>query len=141
MRKQGVVIGKENQIVRVAVMRQGGCGGECSSCHGCGDMKPEILELENNIHSEVGDIVNVVAKGQSVVKYTLVLYSIPLMMMILGIVIGYQYFQGKAVDYELYSFLLGIGFLGISLIILRGVDRKFQRKKDFLSLEKIDTKE
>ncbi|WP_425540246.1 SoxR reducing system RseC family protein [Microaceticoccus formicicus] len=123
MNKVGKVLSVNNGMAKVAVSRTSGCGGGCKTCGGC-DTPVMIVNLPNEVNAKPGDGVELAANNKRVVKYTIVLYVIPLIMFILGIAVSYYIMNEKGLsNLELYSFLFGIlGFL-ISLLILKIIDK------------------
>ena len=123
MNKVGKVVSVDNGMAKVAVSRTSGCGGGCKTCGGC-DTPVMIVNLPNDVNAKPGDGVELAANNKRIVKYTIVLYVIPLIMFILGIAVSYYTMSEKGLsNLELYSFLFGIlGFL-ISLLILKIIDK------------------
>lgn len=123
MNKVGKVVSVDNGMAQIAVSRTSGCGGGCKTCGGC-DTPVMLVNLPNDVNAKPGDGVELAANNKRIVKYTIVLYVIPLIMFILGIAVSYYFMNKKGLsNIELYSFLFGIlGFL-ISLLILKIIDK------------------
>lgn len=112
----------------VEVRRMSGCGGSCGSCGGC-EVKNITISLKNNIGAKEGDLVEIKAVPKKILKYTLIAYMIPFLMLIMGIVLGVNYFQSIGVEnYEMYGFGIGMVFLAISYLIIKFIDRYFDKK-------------
>ncbi len=124
MDKIGRVIATADGVAKVAVHRTSGCKGGCKTCSGC-DTPEMLVYLPNEISAMPGDTVEIVANNYRVLKYTIILYSIPLLSFILGIALSIGWFQSRSIDnYELYGFLIGVLCFALSLLILRVIDRK-----------------
>lgn len=138
LKKTGLVIGVEQDLAKVSVMRQSSCGGECSSCSGCGDSKPTIVKVKNEVDAKIGDLVEL--QGSSnILKLTFMLYSIPLILFVVGLVAGAIVFKNKGyANYEIISFIIGIASLVISFLILKLIDKKFfERDNSLLTINRI----
>lgn len=113
-------------------MRQSACGGECSSCSGCGDTKPTIVKVKNEVDAKIGDLVELQGSG-NILKLTFMIYSIPLVLFVVGLVAGAIAFKNRGyANYEIISFLIGIASLVISFLILKLIDKKFFEKDSSL---------
>lgn len=117
-------------MAEVEVRRIAGCGGGCSSCGGCS--APNIVvNMENQIGAKVGDIVEIRAKSKNIIKYALIVYMIPFVMLIGGILIGVNLFKSIGLDYyEILGFLMGTIFLTISFIIVRIIDNSIKKRNE-----------
>jgi sigma-E factor negative regulatory protein RseC len=110
------------------VMRASGCG-NCNGCGGGCETSTHIVTIKNTINASVGDLVELKANKENILKYTMIVYMIPFIFLIAGIVLGNSYFKsiGNS-NYELLSFATGILFLVISYFILRVIDKKIEKK-------------
>jgi sigma-E factor negative regulatory protein RseC len=64
-------------------------------------------------------------------KYITIIYSVPFIFLIMGIVIGNSLFKDmNTTNYELLSFGMGILFLAISFFVVRIIDRGFAKKDE-----------
>ena len=77
----------ENNKVELEIRRPSGCG-SCKSCASSCEVKPHYLTLKNNIDAKPGDFVELKAIKKSIMKYITIIYSIPFVFLIMGIVIG-----------------------------------------------------
>ena len=85
----------------VEVKRISSCGGGCSSCGGSCNVPSIIVVMNNLIDAEVGDYVEIKAKSKNIIKYALIVYMIPFVMLILGITLGMSLFQSMNIsNYE-----------------------------------------
>lgn len=129
MEQVGLVRKIRNNEAEVEVRRISGCGGNCSSCASC-EVKKVTVCLKNNIGAKEGDLVEIKAMPKKVLKYTLIAYMVPFIMLVLGIMLGVNYFQSIGLkNYEMYGFGVGMVFLAISFLIVKLID-KYISKKD-----------
>lgn len=124
MNKSGMVVDTTEGMAKVMVVRAAGCGGNCKSCASC-ESKEHVVNLPNPLHAKIGDRVEVSANSSRVVRLTLLLYVVPLIFFLVGTILGILLLQDRVESFELYSFLLGAVFFGLSVIILRVIDRRY----------------
>jgi sigma-E factor negative regulatory protein RseC len=131
MEQVGLIRKVTNGIAEVEVRRISGCGGGCSSCGGSCNMPSMVVSIENSINAKVGDYVEIKAKSKKIIKYALIVYMIPFIMLILGIILGMNLFQSMNItNYETYGFIVGLIFLGFSFFIVRKIDNSIKRKNE-----------
>lgn len=118
----------ENNVVELEIRRAAGCG-SCKGCASSCEVKPHYLTLKNNINAKPGDFVELRAVKKSIMKYITIIYTIPFIFLIMGIVIGNYLFKNMPTsNQELLSFGTGIIFLAISFLVVRIIDKKFAKK-------------
>ena len=133
METTGLVIGEENNIVSILVNRPSGCGGNCGSCSSSCDSDQIRLELENTVGAKKGDLVTLKSSSGQVYKYAAILYFIPLVSFIGGILFGI-----KRYERELLAFLLGLILLVLSLFIVKLVDGRLKGlNEELISIKEI----
>ncbi|NLJ78410.1 MAG: SoxR reducing system RseC family protein [Tissierellia bacterium] len=120
-----------NNIAEVEVKRISGCGTGCSSCGGSCNVPSIIVNIENSIDASEGDFVEIKAKPKHIIKYALIIYMIPFIMLILGISFGISFFQSQGIEnYETYAFMVGLLFLIIAFGIVRIIDRRIKDRNE-----------
>jgi sigma-E factor negative regulatory protein RseC len=120
--EKGIVISSGNGHAEIALIQTGACE-ECSAkifCKPSENKDSKILEVEDSFGVEVGDEVDIEINGSDVLKASFMLYGIPLILIIFGIVIGMDFFHSTKLP-ELLSFIFAIGltslyFSGLFLI-------------------------
>lgn len=133
MEQLGIVrkVNKNNALVEVR--RISGCGGNCACCAAGCDAKSITVYLRNNIGAKEGDLVEIKASSKKVLKYTFIAYMIPFIMLIVGIVLGVNYFQSVGLEnYEIYGFGVGMLLLAISYLIIKLIDRYLNKKGEII---------
>lgn len=131
MEQIGYIRNTSNGMAEVEVRRISGCGGSCSSCGGSCDVPSIIVKMENPLGAKPGDYVEIKGQSNAIIKYALIVYMIPFFMLILGIIMSTILLKSSGVNsYELYSFLIGIVFLGVSFLILKRIDNSIKKKKN-----------
>ena len=105
----------------VLCVRESACSGDCHKCSGCGAAKDSILlQADNPIGAQVGDLVKVESATGPVLKAAAVLYMLPLVLFFLGYALG----AALGLSGGLFG---GLAFaLSIWLIVV--YDRRMQKK-------------
>ncbi len=128
MEQIGVVENKKGNKVEVTIRRISGCGGNCGSCGGC-DAPTSTLLLKNDLNAEVGDMVKVQAQAKTMLKYTMLIYGIPLVMLLVGVFGSTGFLKSKGLaNYEVLSFIIGLAFMSLGLLVVRLMDKKVARE-------------
>ncbi len=111
--EEGIVVSIENGFADVSVSQNEKCD-ECSAKIICKPNKDHlnILHVEDPLGTRVGDSVRIEIKGNSLLKASFNLYGIPLILLLVGILLGNSIFPGDKFS-ELYSFLFGIALTAI----------------------------
>ena len=122
---------KGNEIV-LEVRRTSACGSNCGSCSSACEVAPHYITMDNSVGAKIGDIVEIKAEAKSILKYTFAIYIVPLIFLIIGVAVGYAAFNGKYSNYEFLSFLTGLFALGLSLLVLKSIDKRAAKKKDVM---------
>lgn len=125
MQQIGLVRKETNGDIELEIKRASACGGNCGGCGSSCDSTGHIVVLPNKVNAKVGDLVEVTGDSGSLLKFTAFVYIIPLIFLVVGTVLGSSYFKSKNLEhYELLSLLSGIVFLGLSVLVVRVIDRK-----------------
>lgn len=105
----------------VLCIRESACSGDCHKCSGCGAAKESILlQADNPIGAQVGDLVKVESATGPVLKAAAVLYMLPLILFFGG------YAMGAALG--LSGGLFGGLAFAISIWLIVVYDRRMQKK-------------
>lgn len=125
MDQKGLVTKINGSMAEVEVKRVSACGDSCENCSGSCDIPGVKVNILNTINAKPGDYVEIRGKSRGLIKYTIILYMIPLMMLLLGMFSGIYFFKyiGNK-NYETLGFIVGLIFLSISYIFLKRIDKK-----------------
>ena len=105
----------------VLCVRESACSGDCHKCSGCGAAKEAILlEADNPIGAERGQMVKLVSETGPVLKAAVVLYMLPLVLFFVG------YALGAALGFS--GGLFGGLAFGLSILLIVAYDRTMQKK-------------
>lgn len=98
----------------------------CGDCHACASFGDgnSVIELENTLGAKVGDRVRIELHSGAVFKASLILYGIPLIALLLGVVLGSRIS-------DLAGALIGIGAAAAALIAIPLFEPRIRRKHSF----------
>lgn len=107
------------EVIRV---RESACSGDCHKCSGCGAAQQTVLlKARNPIGAKPGDLVVVSSETKTVLKAAAVLYLLPLVLFLVGYLLGESLWQRGA--------LMGICCVVFSIILIRVYDRCLAKKE------------
>lgn len=136
MKKFGVITEKLDNYAMVMV-------GNSATCGNCGcsaltrkngkieDSNHQFVKVKNTINAEIGDPVNIEFQTTKMLKTSAMLYLLPLVMLIVGIVFGHT-IQGNTPN-DILSFVSGMVFLVFSFIVISKFDKK-NNKDDLITI-------
>lgn len=128
----GYVKSVSGKYANVAFKRKSGCGDNCANCGGSCSVPNSIVKVENILNASVGDQVQINLETKSFLKMTFWAYGFPLIMTILGVLIGNTYFPKLGLkNYEMFSAALGVILLSISFMLLSVIDKKVSSKSEY----------
>lgn len=131
MNKTGYVVSTSGQKAYIDVRRTSACGDKCSSCGGGCDVPSLRVEAENSVGAKSGDFVELGMSTKAVLKSAFIVYVIPLIMLVVGIVSGIEIAKKIGMkNYESIGLLSGLVLLFVSFIMIRIIDKKIKDNKD-----------
>ncbi|SHJ71531.1 SoxR reducing system RseC family protein [Tepidibacter formicigenes] len=130
MENIGKVIETKDNFAKLEVRRASACGEKCSSCKGGCSTTGIYVNVENTLDAKPGDFVKIETETKSIMKVAFIVYLFPLFMLILGIFSSFFIYKQFNIRFssEVFSFLVGLLFMGISYIIIRIIDFIYQSK-------------
>lgn len=139
MQQIGIVKEVKGNDAILEVRRASACGASCGACSSTCEVAPHFVTIRNRVDAKPGDIVEIIGETKKILKYTFIIYMIPLAFLIIGIAFGNGYFKSRGLEnYEVLSFLTGIFALAVSLLILKLIDKSIARKNEVvLSISRI----
>lgn len=117
--EKGIVLSASDGIARIMLDESGKCE-ECSAklfCKPAGSIDAKILEVEDTYGVKAGDKVDIEVIGSDIFKASVMLYGVPLLIIIAGILTGMNIFNSASLK-ELYSFLFSLGLTAVYAGIL-----------------------
>ncbi len=129
MEQVGIVKEIKGNDAVLEVRRASACGANCGGCSSSCEVAPHFITINNKLNAKLGDIVEIKGETKKILKYTFIIYIVPLVFLIIGIALGNEYFQSNGYEnYELLSFAVGILALVISFVVLRIIDNSVAKK-------------
>lgn len=121
IKEKGIVITTKKGFAEIALIEAGSCE-ECTAkifCKPSDVSDTKILEVSDPFGVQPGDEVEIRISGSAVMKASMILYGIPLIMILTGILLGMSIFKNTSLP-EVFSFLFGLGLtaLYVSLLFL-----------------------
>ena len=118
----GTVTSVANGTVQIHFLRGSACA-HCGACLTVGESEMEI-SLPNTLGAKEGDRVAVDLSPKRVVQASLLAYAVPLLLLIVGVLVGSKYADWAGLA-------LGIFACGIGYLILRIVEKKSAKSRRF----------
>ena len=139
MEQIGFVRSVKDGKVELEIKRVSGCGENCKGCGSSCDIPAHILTLPNKINASVGDFVEIKGESKKIIKYSMIVYMVPFIFLIGGIVLGNNYFKSIGnPNYEILSFLTGLVAIILGYLFVRIIDKRISEKDEqSISLVKI----
>ncbi len=122
LRTVGTVTELNGNKAKVVFTRSKACG-DCHACVSFGSDQAET-ELANTLGAKVGDRVSIELHSGSVFTASLIMYGIPLVALLAGVLIG-------SFISDLFTAVFGIGAAVIAFLIIRLFEPKFTKMGKF----------
>lgn len=134
MEEQGVIVDIKAGRALVKTARGTACEG-CVAKELCHIVGPEemVIEADNPINASIGERVMIRVGPGVLLRASLILYLIPLLGFILGIVLGQELAKYLAPSWnpDLMSAIFGVGFLILSFLGIRFYGQWVERRKGY----------
>lgn len=133
MKQCGVVIQTLDKTAKVRMQRHSSCAG-CNACKMGSSENPIELEALNPIKADEGQQVEVEMENQHVLQAAFLMYVVPLMFLITGIVVGHYALRALGVvQYaEVFTAVIAFGFTAAAYLILNRGERRESYKEKML---------
>ena len=115
--EEGIVIKSGGGVAEIALKENDACE-ECSAKIFCSPKENKIrtLKVGDPFGTSPGDEVKISVKGKDVLKASVLLYGVPLVLILTGIIFGMSLFEGNLYK-ELYSFMSGLTLTALYFLI------------------------
>lgn len=127
MREAGKVVEIVNEDAHVMFNRTSAC----AKCGACGMMtgKDEVVvQTKNSLNAHVGDLVELEFTSKNAFQSTMLAYIFPLVMLFVGIFIGYNVPQTFFEVQDAFAAIMGLVFAFGSFLILRLLNPVIKKK-------------
>ena len=116
--EEGIVTATAGGSATVAILKSDACD-DCSAKIFCGAGESEnTVEVSDSFGVQVGDSVRILIRGESLFAAAGILYGIPLLLILAGILVGTYVYDPAVMPRELWSMLLGIGLAAIYYLLV-----------------------
>lgn len=112
--EEGIVVRSADGRATIAVTGSDACH-ECGAkmfCSASGGDE-NTVEVRDPFGAQSGDLVRFVIRGEAMFRVAALLYGIPLLLILGGVLIGMYVFDPGIMPRELWSFILGVGLAGL----------------------------
>lgn len=128
MNRTGIVKAIKGDEVIIELVRHSACG-DCGMCGHSHESKCVEVKATNNIGATVGEEVMVEMPDQNLVKVAMVVYTVPLIALIVGVMLGnLMITQMQGQEKELMSFAVGAVFMAGTFFWVKHYDKKAAHK-------------
>ena len=119
--ENGIVTSANPGTAQIKTIRSGACE-SCSSKKSCGtagNQKEMIVTVKNTLNVQQGDHVVIGLETRPILYLTFLLYVFPIILLIIGALIGN--FSAPLIDFNpsLFSIFIGFIFFGAAFVIIR----------------------
>lgn len=122
VRQKGIVVEANGKRATVRFKKTDACG-HCNACFRFGSNEADI-EMDNTLGAKKGDEVYIDMHANTVLKASAIVYGIPIIGLILGVVIGSRFG-------EIYAAIGGVALSGLSFLILKKLEPQFAKMNEF----------
>lgn len=133
MKEIGKVIGVEDELATVLIMRSTACG-ECGVCQVGRDKLEMIMTADNSVGAKVGDEVEVDMENVNFLTVMLIAYGFPLLALILGIFGGYYGMVALGLGEmaaQIFGAFFGLAALAASYVVIKFKEESIKKIKKF----------
>ncbi|MEN1759239.1 SoxR reducing system RseC family protein [Anoxynatronum sibiricum] len=133
MKQCGLVIETGDQTARVRMQRHSSCAG-CNACKMGSSEKPIELEALNPQNVTKGQIVEVEMEHQHVLLAAFLMYVVPLLFLVTGVVVGHYGLQAMGVQQyaDLLTAIFAFSMTALAYVLLNRSEKNQQFKSKML---------
>ena len=131
--EQGIVIKADSRAAWVKTVKSGDCAG-CTargSCHSMGNSDAREVIAINEAGAKEGDRILLLFETSSLLKATFLLYVFPILLLILGAVLGQAMAPRLDFSPSGLSVLTGFSFFFAAVLVVKTRANKMARKKEY----------
>ena len=122
----GYVIESENGMAKIKVGRHS----DCKNCGACPGSNSIILTVKNPIEAQIGQKVAFQVKENKMLSSVYIVYIQPLLLTILGVIIGYFIATYMHSSIKFFEIFIGGIFFILSLICIGFIEKKCEKDKE-----------
>lgn len=126
MDRAGIIVDQMGEYSKVKLVRHTACG-NCGACQLGDEQKDIMLIAKNTISAEKGDMVEVTMATNSVLSAAFIMYVIPLVGLLVGLLIGQMFFDGN----DVLTALMGIIVMAFTFFVIKLNEKKFLKNDKY----------
>lgn len=127
MKEAGKVVEIKGDEARLQFNRTSMCS-KCGACGMTAGKNTIIVSVKNSLNARIGDTVEIEFESGNVLTSSLIAYIFPLIMLFIGIWIGYSVPQSLFEIKDVMAAILGLIFCALSFVILKILNPFLKRK-------------
>ncbi len=125
MKQQGKVTSIHNGYANIQVLRASACGDKCSGCSGGCSKEVIDVNVRNDIHSKIGDNVELEVDEKTIIGAALLVYIFPIVSLILGLILTAVVTGWIGIRVSEIALLSGgMSFMFFSFLVIRKIDKR-----------------
>jgi len=124
----GQVLSVKEDLVEIALNRPDACG-HCNACSIGVEKEATVLEAENGCHAKVGEMVEISLEESQFLLAVVIMYILPLIGLLSGIIIGYLLGGKMGMDPEVIGLIFGFLLLAMTYGLIKKNEARFHTKK------------
>ena len=131
--ENGIVTRTNSSTAWIKTIRSGACEG-CSSKDSCGEShnsKEMTLELKNTLGVQTGDQVVIGIETKPMIILSFLLYVFPILLLVIGAVIGDSIAPSLNLDKSLSAMILGFICFGAAFLVVRKKQAVMSEKDEY----------
>ncbi len=127
MLEAGDVVKLSGETAYVRFKRGSACG-KCSACGMLKDMSEHVIDVNNSVHAGVGDKVLVEFATKHGLASSAIAYIFPLIMLVLGVILGYIIGNAWFSDPQVVAAIAGIVFTALAFFTIKLIEPILKRR-------------
>ncbi len=127
MKETGKVVAVEGDVAFLLFNRTSMCA-KCGACGMTAGQNEITVSAQNSLHAKVGDRVEIQFTTKNALTSSLIAYIFPLIMLFIGLWLGYTIPQNFFKVQDVLAAILGIAFALGSFLVIKLLDPCFQKK-------------
>ena len=131
--ENGIVTSASSATAWIKTIRSGACE-SCSSRESCGtagNQKEMIVSVKNTLNVHEGDHVVIGLETQPILFLTFLLYVFPILLLIIGALIGDLCAPMLGLNPSLFSMFIGFIFFGAAFVFIRRKNKSLSEKSAY----------
>jgi sigma-E factor negative regulatory protein RseC len=134
MGELGKVVDKKGNILKIELTPTSMCK-TCGLCHS-GSTSNFYLDAIDNCNAKVGDTVVIEIERKKYYKAIFLIYGLPLILFIIGVIFGYLFSPKIHFDPQLLGLILGFLLMAFGYILVRYLDHRLSKKQQYIIVAK-----